>query len=112
MADLSNKTLGFLGCGKISSCMIRGYASAPAPHRPLQILVSKRSEAKSAALSAEFPDFVFIAENEDLVAKSDIVFIGLLPGVAREILPGVPFGGESSNKLIISMLAALDIPER
>jgi len=111
MADLSTKTLGFLGCGKISSCMIRGYESATGSQRPSKILVSKRSETKSAALSAEFPGFVVVSENEDLVSQSDIVFIGLLPGVAREILPNMPFGGETSSKLIISMLAALDIGE-
>jgi pyrroline-5-carboxylate reductase len=84
LVDLSNKTLGFLGCGKISSCMVKGYASAPAPQRPKRILVSIRSEEKSAALAAEFPDLVTVCANNDLVEGSDIVFIGLLPPVARE----------------------------
>ena len=80
VCDLSGKTLGFLGCGKISSCVIRGYESAAGVGRPVRIIVSQRSEAKSKALAEEFPEFVQIAEsNEKLVEDSDIVFVGLLP---------------------------------
>lgn len=109
MADLSNTCIGFLGCGKISSAVCRGYASAPGLGRPKKILVSKRSEDKSAALKAQFPDLVTVLDsNADLVAQSDIVFIGLLPGIAREILPTLPF---DDSKLLISMMAAVDYEE-
>jgi len=108
-ADLNNKTIGFLGCGKISSCVVRGYCSAPGNQRPARILVSKRSEAKSSALAAEFPDLVKVVENEEVVSGSDVVFIGLLPAVAKEQLPLMPWGGSSSTKLVISMMAAVDI---
>jgi pyrroline-5-carboxylate reductase len=112
VADLSEKTIGFLGCGKISSCMVRGYATAKGTQRPAKILVSKRSEAKSAALARDFPGYVEVCEdNADLVTRSDVVFLGLLPPTARELLPTMPFGGETSSKLIISMLAAMDIGE-
>ena len=111
-AELSSKTLGFVGTGKISSCVVRGYCTAPSPHRPLKVLLSPRSADKAAALKAEFPDLVEIAScNEDVVSESDIVFIGLLPKVAREILPTLPFGGEGSKKLVISMMAAIMIEE-
>jgi pyrroline-5-carboxylate reductase len=111
-AQLSDKTLGFVGCGKISSCVVRGYCGAAAPHRPLKVIVSPRSVDKAAALKAEFPDLVEIAgSNEEVVSGSDIVFIGLLPKVAREILPTLPFGGKESKKLVISMMAAIMIEE-
>ena len=115
-ADISSLTLGFLGCGKISSCMVRGYASAPGSQRPVRILVSRRSEEKSAALAAEFPDLITICENEKLVEQSDVVFIGLLPPVARQLLPNLPWSTpapslEGSQKLIISMMAAVGIEE-
>ena len=38
----------------------------------------------------------------------DVVFVGLLPGPARDILPLMPFHGE---QLIVSMMAAMDINE-
>lgn len=91
--------------------MVKGYATAEGLRRPSKILVSKRSESKSAALAAEFPALVQVVENDQVVAGSDIVFVGLLPGVARELLPVMPFGGASCTKLIISMMAAVDIGE-
>lgn len=109
MADLSNLCLGFLGCGKISSAVCRGYAGAPGSGRPKRILVSRRSEDKSAALQAQFPDLVTVVDsNADIVAQSDIIFIGLLPGIAREVLPTLPF---DDSKLVISMMAAVDYEE-
>ena len=107
--DVTNKTFGFLGCGKISSAVCRGYASHPdASKKPRRILVSKRSHDKSSALVADFPGLVEVAENEQVVAESDVIFVGLLPQVAREIMPALPFTAE---KLVVSMMAAVDYAE-
>lgn len=109
MADVSNLCLGFLGCGKISSAVCRGYASAPGQHRPKKVLVSVRSEEKSRALQEAYPDLVQVVDsNETIVSEADIIFIGLLPGVAREILPTLHFG---PSKLVVSMMAAVDYQE-
>lgn len=109
MADLSNVCLGFIGCGKISSAVCRGYAGASGSQRPKKILVSLRNEEKSRALKAAFPDLVHIVEsNEDIVAEADVIFLGLLPGVARELLPTLPF---NDSKLVVSMMAAVDFQE-
>jgi pyrroline-5-carboxylate reductase len=109
MADLSNLTVAFLGCGKISSAVCRGFAGADGNMKPKKILVSLRSAEKSAALKAEYPDLITVKEsNEELVAEADIVFIGLLPGIARELLPTLPF---AESKTVISMMAAVDYSE-
>lgn len=104
---LPDLTLGFLGTGKISSCMVRGYAgSTSAPRR---IIISPRNEEKALALQAEFPDLVTIAtSNEQVVSEADVIFVGLLPAVAREVLPVMPFSGQ---KLVVSMMAAVDLAE-
>lgn len=108
MSTLEGKVLGFVGCGKISSCMVRGYASN-AGNLPSKILVSRRSAEKSQALQSSFPDLVeVVEENAEIVSRSDFVFIGLLPAVARAELPALPF---RSNHLIISMMAAVDYAE-
>jgi len=110
-ADLSTKVVGIVGCGKIGSAIGKGYASLPcgASERPLRILVSPRSADKAAALAAEFPDIVTVAStNEEVVAGSDIVYIGLLPPIARETLPLMPF---KEGHLVISTMAAVDIQE-
>ena len=91
-ADLSDKAVGFLGCGKISSAVCRGYAGADGTCRPKKIMVSRRSADKSAALQAEYPALITVCDsNEEIVKQCDIIFIGLLPGVANELLPTLPF---------------------
>lgn len=110
--DVSGKCIGFVGTGKISSCLVRGFASAPGSGRPRRIVVSPRNADKALALKAEFPDLVEIAaDNAAVVAAADIVFVGLLPAVAREVLPQLPFGGAEGSKLVISMMVAIDITE-
>jgi pyrroline-5-carboxylate reductase len=102
--NLQEKSIGFLGCGKISSAICHGYAEGPI--KPRKIYVSRRSEEKSLALQEKFPDLVEIVEdNQRLVQLSDIIFIGLLPNVAQDLLPSLPF---KNHHLIISMMAAVD----
>jgi len=110
-AELSTKVVGILGCGKIGSCIGRGYASLASglKEKPSRILVSPRSADKAALLASEFPDLVTIASsNEEVVSGSDIIYIGLLPPVARETLPKMPF---REGQLVISTMAAVDIQE-
>ena len=111
-ANINNKIVGFVGTGKISSCLVRGYCSAIGTGKPSKIIVSPRNAEKAAALKNDYPDMVEIGvDNEDVVSRSDVVFVGLLPAVAREVLPQLPFGGDSSGKLVISMMAAIKIDE-
>jgi hypothetical protein len=79
---------------------------------PSKILVSRRSEEKSKKLQEEFSHLVEVVEDpSDIVARSDIIFIGktniyvitvvvyikypsgLLPAVARSLLPSIDFLG-------------------
>lgn len=104
--EMSNQTLGFLGCGKISSAMATGFSTATVI--PSQIFVTKRSVEKSTALKERFPDVITVCdENATVVSSSAVVFIGLLPGVAREQLPLLNFTG----KTVISTMAAVDYSE-
>ena len=107
--DLSEQTIGFLGCGKISSAVCRGFIGASGLQRPKRILVSERSFEKSAALLAEFPDIIQVhSSNEEIVRQSNIVFIGLIPSVAREVLPTMPW---AEDKFVFSMMAAVNFRE-
>mmetsp|Transcript_11312 Transcript_11312/g.10951 ORF Transcript_11312/g.10951 Transcript_11312/m.10951 type:complete len:292 (+) Transcript_11312:83-958(+) len=101
--------IGFLGCGKISSALARGFAGADESCRPSKIIVSPRNEERSRKLFEDYGDIIEIASsNEDLVRRSDVVFIGLLPSTARELIPTLPF---NDKQLIISMLATIKIGE-
>lgn len=79
-------------CRKISSAVARGYAIGTGSARPAKIYVSPRTLEKAQALHNAFPDLVEVAaSNEQVVEKSNIVFIGLLPNVAAEVLNKMPF---------------------
>lgn len=107
--NIPDLTLGFLGTGKISSCMVRGYAGSGAC-APRRIIISPRNEEKALALKEEFPELVTIASsNEQVVSEADVIFIGLLPAVAREVLPVMPFS--AGKKFVVSMMAAVDLAE-
>mmetsp|Transcript_17027 Transcript_17027/g.28412 ORF Transcript_17027/g.28412 Transcript_17027/m.28412 type:complete len:264 (+) Transcript_17027:98-889(+) len=107
--DCSDLVIGFLGCGKISNAVARGFIGAPGSQRPRKIIVSPRNAEKAAALKAEFPDMVEIGStNEAVVEGSNIVFIGLVPEVARAVLPEMPF---TSDHHLISMMAAVNYDE-
>ena len=104
----SNLIVGILGCGKISSCVVRGLMST-SESSPTRIFVSQRNENKARRLQQEFPNTVEIRCNEDIVRDSDVIFIGLLPATAREVLPGL--AELFTGKLVVSMMATVDMQE-
>ncbi|RLN72241.1 hypothetical protein BBJ28_00019475 [Nothophytophthora sp. Chile5] len=107
MSPSPETTLGLLGTGKIGSAVFSGFCSENG-WQPKRAYVSARSKAKAEALVAKFPSRVTIgASNQEIVDKSDVVFIGLLPAVAREELPKLSFAG----KKVVSMMATIPYDE-
>ena len=89
--------LGFIGTGTIASAVVQGIAGGG--H---QIIVSERSRARSADLAARFG--VQVAGNQGVVDGSDVLFLGLLPEQAAEILPTLAF---RPGQRVISFMAGV-----
>ncbi|CEG35537.1 pyrroline-5-carboxylate reductase [Plasmopara halstedii] len=107
MAPSADTTLGLLGTGKIGSAVVAGFCSDNG-WQPKCVFVSARTNAKSDALAVKFPSRVCIsASNQEIVDKSDVIFIGLLPDVAREELLKLSFSG----KKVVSMMATIRYDE-
>jgi len=107
--SINECTIGIIGCGKIGASICKGYANSNnINERPNKILVTSRSIDKVNKLKNEYPDIIEISNNNDIINNSDIIFIGLLPNVARELLPTLKF---NDKNFIISMMAAVDIDE-
>lgn len=71
--------------------------------------MSPRNKEKSEALRTDFPDIIVVAaSNEEVVSSCNIVFIGLLPDVARAELPALTF---TDSHKIVSMMAAVNYEE-
>lgn len=93
-------TFGFVGCGTISTAIVRGLCRQRAGAGPAAptagdesnvvewpLRVSQRNEVKTAALLAEFgPGKVVIcATNDEVATGCDVVVIGLTPKVQAYI---------------------------
>lgn len=92
--------LGFIGTGSIASSVVTAIAQDG--H---QITLSKRSAAHSARLAAQFAS-VSVAENQAVVDRSDVVFVGLLAAQAPEILTALTF---RPGQRVISFIAELSL---
>lgn len=109
LAETGSCKLGFVGCGMIASCIATGLAKQNAI-KVEKISVSRRSEKKSSALAAQFPDLVHVFDdNQDVVNNADIVFITVLPEQANEVLDGLNF--DTSRHVLISLVSTSNIPD-
>jgi len=99
--------VGFLGCGTIASAIARGIATQT--DVPIEsIAVTKRSEKKSSQLQQDFPSLVSIHEdNQEIVDKSDLVFVCVLPQQTQEVLQSLSFD-ESRHNLISVVVRMAD----
>jgi pyrroline-5-carboxylate reductase len=93
MAPTTELTIGLLGTGKIGSAVVTGFCSEGG-WQPKHVVVSARTKAKADHLVASFPTRVSIgATNQEIIDKSDVIFIGLLPNIAKEVcIPAVATG--------------------
>ncbi|MEM6769907.1 MAG: NAD(P)-binding domain-containing protein, partial [Bacteroidota bacterium] len=94
--------VGFLGTGTIAAAMVRGIAG-----ERHEIVVSERGRKFSAELSTEFPN-VTIADNQTVVDESDVVIVGLMADVAREVLPTLRF---RPNQHVFSVMVGIGYAE-
>lgn len=95
-------TLGFLGTGTIATAVVHALAPLGQP-----ILVSERSARHSATLATTYPN-VTVASNAGVTAAADVLFLGLMPDTARELLPELSF---RAGQRVISFIADLPLAE-
>jgi pyrroline-5-carboxylate reductase len=96
-------TLGFVGTGTLADAVIRGLQKTEAKaHR---FLLSPRSESRSRALAEEFANTERAESNEDVVARSDIVCLGVLPKQIAD-LGALPF---RADQIVVSFLAGVPV---
>ena len=92
--------LGFLGTGTIAAAVVGGLAG-----QGHQIMVSHRSTRHSNALAAKFAE-VESGTNEQVLAESDVIFLGLLAPHAPAILAPLSF---RTGQTVISFMAEMSL---
>ena len=99
--------IGFIGAGNMGGAILRGYAPAAA-EKGHEILVYNRTEATRKALEQEFEAVAACASSQELVEKSDVVFLGVKPNMFDELLPQIAEKC-TDDKLVISMAAGISM---
>jgi NADP oxidoreductase coenzyme F420-dependent len=84
-------SIGFIGCGTIASAIATGLAKQTVVAVD-QISVTRRSERKSTALQQAFPTLIHVYDDaQDVVDRSDIVFLTVLPKQTSQVLQALAF---------------------
>lgn len=94
--------IGVIGTGVIASAVVAGIADDG--H---QIMVSKRSKARSAALAARFGN-VTVDSNQAVVDGADLVLVALMAEVAPDVLAGLRF---RNGQKVASLMAGVPLAQ-
>ena len=85
--------LGFLGSGKITLSIITGIFNSKIKVK--KIYISYRNKNISNKLSKKYKQIKVLKDNQQIIDKSNIVFLAVTPKVGNKILPKLKF---KSNK--------------
>ena len=96
--------LGFIGTGKISSSIILGIFKSKLKFKKIYISSRNRNIAKK--LANKFGKVKIIKDNQEIINKSSIIFLGVTPNVGNNILSKLRF---SKNKKIISLISTINL---
>lgn len=96
---MSNRTIGFIGGGRITRIFLDGWSRANA--LPGKIVVSDCNADTLAKLKARFPSIEAVAQSAAAAAQ-DIVFLAVHPPVIAEVLAGIK-GSVTPGALVVSL---------
>ena len=96
--------LGFIGTGKISSSIIYGIFKSKLKVK--KIYISSRNAKISNKLKKKFRLIQVIKNNQEIIVKSSVIFLGITPNVGNKILHKLSF---SKHKKIISLISTINL---
>ena len=98
--------LGFIGIGKIASSVITGICKSKLSYK--KIIISPRNKKISYNLKKRFKKIVIAQNNQQLVDKSDWIFLSVTPDVGEKIIKNLKF---KSKQTIISFISTITLPK-
>jgi len=98
--------LGFIGTGKIASSVITGIFKSTIEFK--QIIISHRNKKIAKNLKRNFKRIVISKTNQEIVDKSDWVFLSVTPTVGKKIIKDLKF---RSNQKVISFISTLTLSQ-
>ena len=96
--------LGFIGSGKITSSIIYGISKSKL--KSSKIYISYRNRSVASHLSKKFKFVKVLKDNQEIINKSQIIFLAITPTVGNKILDELKF---AKNKKIISFISTINL---
>ena len=98
--------LGFIGTGKIASSVITGICNSRIKYK--KIIISLRNRKISQDLKKKFRKISISKSNQEIVDKSDWVFLSVTPTVGNKIIKDLKF---RKNQKVISFISTITLPQ-
>ena len=98
--------LGFIGTGKIASSVITGICLSKITYK--KIIISQRNRKIARSLKKKFKKIIIAKDNQQIIDKSDWVFLSVTPTVGEKIIKKLKF---KSNQTIISFISTITLSQ-
>ena len=98
--------LGFIGTGKIASSVISGLSNSKIKFK--QIIISPRNKKIAVSLKKNFKKITIAKNNQEVVNKSNWVFLSITPKVGNKIIKDLKF---KSSQTIISFISTINLSQ-
>ena len=98
--------LGFIGTGKIASSVIIGICNSKIKYK--QIIISPRNRKIANSLKRRFKKIVIAKNNQEIVDKSNWVFISVTPKVGEKIIKRLKF---KASQTVVSFISTINLSE-
>jgi len=98
--------LGFIGTGKIASSVIIGICNSNIRYK--QIIISPRNKKIALSLKKKFKKIIISKTNQEIVDKSDWVFLSVTPSVGEKIIKDLKF---RTNQKVISFISTITLSQ-
>ena len=98
--------LGFIGTGKIASCVITGICNSSIIYE--NIIVSPRNRKIANNLKKKFKKIKIAKNNQEIINNSDWVFLSVTPTVGEKIIKDLKF---RSNQKVISFISTITLSQ-
>ena len=98
--------LGFIGTGKIASSVIIGICNSNIKFK--QIIISPRNKRIANNLRKKFKKVNIAKNNQEVVSKSNWIFLSVTPKVGKKIIKDLRF---KSNQIVVSFISTINLSE-
>ena len=98
--------LGFIGTGKIASSVITGICQSKITYK--KIIISPRNKKIAQSLKKKFNKIIIAKNNQQIIDKSDWIFLSVTPSVGEKIIKKLKF---KTKQTIISFISTITLSQ-